>query len=93
MTHIFISPNGDYPRHIGDIQLDNPNWNGDQSNLPEGWKAVTPVEPPAILENQTAYEEAPKLIDGEYVQVWKVRDLTAKEVKALETFIDPNLPN
>jgi hypothetical protein len=78
---LFISPLGEYPRHIGDVQIEHPTWNpGDQ--LPEGWNQV--IETPMNLEageNQTVYEGAPQEVDGSWRQVWAVRDLTEAEIE------------
>lgn len=78
---LFIGPLGEYPRHVGDVQIEHPTWNpGDQ--LPEGWNQVT--ETPMSLEvgeDQTIYEAAPQEIDGVWKQVWAVRDLTEAEIE------------
>lgn len=84
MTHIFISPNNEYPRHVGDILLDDPSWDGDQNNLPTGWIPVTPTERPFVEDGKIAYELEPSLVDGQYVQVWAVRDLTKEELALIE---------
>ena len=81
MTYLFINPDNEYPRHQGDILLDDPSWDGTIENLPNGWKPVTPVEPPTVTALQTIEEDFPKLINKEYFQVWKVRDLTEKEIE------------
>lgn len=80
---IYISPRNEYPRHYGDIQLENPGWNyGDQ--LPEGWTLVNLSEAPVVGENQVAYEVAPVERNGSYFQAFEVRDLTAEELAARE---------
>jgi len=70
MTHIFINPDNEYPRHIGDIYLDAPEFDGNLDNLPTGWKPVTPTEPPVVAENYTYFEVQPVLINDVYVQSW-----------------------
>jgi hypothetical protein len=78
---LFIGPLGEYPRHIGDVQIEHPNWTPEDS-LPDGWSQVT--ETPFNLEvgeNQTAYEAAPQEVDGLWRQVWAVRDLTEAEIE------------
>ena len=79
MHYTYISPDNEYPRYIGDVQLDDPNFDGAIENLPEGWIAVEAVDSPEITDNQVAYEEFPVLENGVYKQVWKVREKTAEE--------------
>ena len=81
MTHIFINPDNEYPRHIGDIYLDAPEFDGDLDNLPTGWKPVTLTEPPLVTGNQTYFEVQPVLVDGNYLQTWDTRELTAEEIE------------
>lgn len=77
---IYISPNNEYPRHYGDIQLENPEWQlGD--NLPDGWMEVAQVNPPEQQTNKVIYEEFPIEIDGVMTQNWQVRDMTAEEIE------------
>jgi hypothetical protein len=78
---IYISPKNEYPRHDGDIRLEAPNWNpGDE--LPEGWIAVIPTEPPLAGEGKIVYELPPTETDGVFTQVFAIRDLTAEEIEA-----------
>ena len=83
MTEIFISPNNEYPRHIGDIYLDVPSFSGNIDNLPEGWKAVISTTPPETLENEIFFEIYPVLIDDVYRQAWDIRPMTEEEAKAI----------
>jgi hypothetical protein len=78
---IYISPQGDYPRHAGDIKLDNSNWQEGQE-LPIGWVAVEETPAPAITKGQVWFEVYPELVDGIYYQKFEVRDLTAEEIEA-----------
>lgn len=80
---LFISPNNEYPRHIGDIQLLNPNWNPGQ-DLPEGWTSVEYTEAPETSGIAIAFEVFPKEIDGVWYQSWDTRDLTQQELDAIE---------
>jgi hypothetical protein len=79
MTHIFINPNNEYPRHAGDILIEHPDYDG--INLPSGWQAVQVTEPPTLESNQVLSEIQPELINGSYVQAWSVRDMTAEEIE------------
>ena len=81
MTYLFINPDNEYPRHPGDVLIDDPNFDG--VNLPEGWKVVTPTTPPTVGINQVAYEIFPEFINDEYVQSWSIRDLTQEEINEI----------
>lgn len=79
MTHLFINPNNEYPRHVGDILLEDPNYDG--VNLPAGWKAVEVVSAPAPGDNEVVYESLPEMIDGVYRQLWLTRPITEEEIE------------
>lgn len=87
-----INPNGEYPRHIGDLLLEHPDWvSGDE--LPEGWTEVAPGEIPTIDESkQLWFEIEPQEIDGVWTRQFSVRKLTAKEIAAIE-IPDPDAPS
>ncbi len=75
---IYISPNGEYPRHYGDIMLDSPGWQlGD--NLPQGWIQVIETPMPEISQDEIVFEAMPENIDGQMTQSWQVRPMTAEE--------------
>jgi hypothetical protein len=75
----YISPNNQYPRYPGDIQIVSPGWVvGDP--LPEGWIFVEETPTPEIQEGQTFYSGEPEQIDGIWKQSWIVRDLTEEEL-------------
>jgi hypothetical protein len=78
---IYINPQGEYPRHYGDIQLDNPEWQlGDK--LPNGWIKVEESPRPEKNADQIAYEVYPVETDDVWYQTWEVRDLTTEEIEA-----------
>jgi hypothetical protein len=86
----FIDPNGNYPRHYGDIKLDNPAWQV-ESELPAGWVLVTDTDAPACADDETFYELPPVQIDGQWHRAWATRKLTAEEIDARqETAITRN---
>jgi hypothetical protein len=89
MAHIFINPNNEYPRHIGDLYLEHPDFDG--VNLPEGWRPVNEIDMPEFEFHQMAYEEFPKLIDGEYFQSWVVKDLSEEDLALKEAIRDQSL--
>ncbi len=61
----------EYPRYPGDVEL-NPTAN---------WQEVEQTDPPAIESNQIFYQLPPENINGRWVSVWEVRDLTEEEIK------------
>jgi hypothetical protein len=76
---IYINAEGEYPRHIGDVQLVKRGWvEGD--TLPAGWRAVVETEQPAAGKDQLTYDSGPVDVDGVLSQGWSVRDLTAEEL-------------
>lgn len=79
----YISPAGDYPRFMGDIQLQDPKWQEGQE-LPDGWIAVEDSALPEVKENQTLIENYPVEQDGKWVRNFTVRDLTADELAQAE---------
>jgi len=82
MSNLFISSNNEYPRYVGDILIEYPDFDG--VNLPDGWKAVEPTERPPVGQNEIAYEIEPELVDGSYRQSWAIRPLTAEEIEQRE---------
>lgn len=79
MSNLFISPDGQYPRYIGDILIDYPDFDG--INLPEGWKSVEEVDRPTVSTDEIVYEESPVLVDGVYKQSWATRPVTEEEIE------------
>lgn len=77
---IYISPENEYPRHIGDIQLAHPNFQeGDK--LPAGWTKVERVVAPTPGNDEVLIEDFPVEVDGVMTQNWQVRDMTAEEIE------------
>ena len=77
---IYISPRNEYPRHYGDIQLENPSWKlGD--DLPEGWLQVAEAERPEPQADKVLFEDFPVEVDGVMTQNWQFRDMTAEEIE------------
>lgn len=64
----FIDPEGNYPRHAGDVQIVAPGWNEETDELPEGWVNVEPGTTPDIPAGHELVELAPKLVRGRYVR-------------------------
>lgn len=76
---MYINPIGEYPRFIGDIQLENPEWDS-SSSLPEGWIQVHPVDAPTPSATQKVEEDFPIEIDGVFYQSWKLVELSQEEL-------------
>jgi hypothetical protein len=88
---LFINPQGDYPRHIGDLLLEYPDWEEGQA-LPAGWIYVQNSSIPAYNTNtQKLVEESPVLDgDGIYTQKWSVVNLTEEELALASDPIPPH---
>jgi len=76
---IYINPQGEYPRHIGDIQLEHPNYKAGDT-LPDGWVKVAEADRPTVGKDKIAYEDTPVEVDGVMTQNWVVRDMTQEEI-------------
>ena len=81
----YISPAGEYPRYLGDIQEAEPNWSADQP-LPSGWSTVAQIEQPVASSGMYVYEDYPKMIDGSYIQNWVV--MAEPSQSSMETLED-----
>lgn len=79
MSNLFINPNNEYPRYVGDILIKHPDFDG--VNLPEGWKSVEEVDRPIVGTDEIVYEKSPVLIDGIYKQSWGIRPVTEEEIE------------
>jgi hypothetical protein len=79
MTYLYISPDSEYPRHIGDIYREHPEFDG--VNLPSGWKEVLDSPAPILEDNETMVEDFPILIEGKYVRSLSKRALTPQEIE------------
>jgi hypothetical protein len=77
---IYINAEGEYPRHIGDVQLAKKGFK-EGDTLPTGWQLVVETEPPAAGTDQLTYDSGPVDVDGVLSQGWTVRDLTTEELE------------
>lgn len=76
----FISPDNEYPRHIGDIQLVEPSYRyGDA--LPDGWVEVADATPPIAGTDEVVYEDFPTEVDGVMTRNFATRPMTAEEIE------------
>lgn len=87
---IFIKNGTDYPRHIGDIQNENPEWEFGQA-LPSGWELVEETEIPERTAAQRIEETFPEQVDGVWKQRWSVVDLTEAELAGESTDPSPRV--
>lgn len=78
---LFIKNGTEYPRHVGDIESENPEWELGQA-LPEGWAVVQETALPPKSASQRVEEISPEIVDGVWNQRWQVVDLTEAELSA-----------
>ena len=76
---LYTSPDNEYPRHIGDIQLVSKGFK-EGDTLPEGWAKVAEVERPDAGADKITVEEYPKVISNVLSQNWVIRDMTQAEL-------------
>ena len=76
---IFINSENEYPRHIGDIQLEFPGFKEGDA-MPIGWTQVIESPRPETGADELAYEGLPQEVKGLMTQIWVVRDLTQAEL-------------
>lgn len=80
-----INPNNEYPRHIGDLQAEHPNWQPGQ-DLPDGWIEVLPGEPPTP--NYKQYVKEMPLAQneqGQWIRQFKLATIAKDEIPDAET--------
>jgi hypothetical protein len=80
---LLITPDNQYPRFIGDLKLEYPDYQEGDS-LPEGWKVVEPVEWPELAEDERIVELFPVEEDGKYYQNFTKRKVTQEELDAIK---------
>lgn len=79
---LYINANGEYPRHIGDVQLINPDFKaGDE--LPDGWELVVPTAKPNAKSGYRVVETSPKKVEDFYYQQWEIKKLTSEELEII----------
>lgn len=75
----------EYPRYIGDIQLEHPEVT--EQTIPQEWQSVVYTKPPVYAPaTQVVYELAPIQQSGNWTVQWAVRDLTQEELDARAAF-------
>ena len=75
---IYMSPEGEYPKHYGDIMLASPGWKKG-NDLPDGWRIVEMTEPPQLGEYEVYQRLEPIEVDGVLYEAWDVRPMTDAE--------------
>jgi len=83
---LFIDSQGNYPRHIGDLLLEHPDYNG--TDLPEGWKLVEQTDQPIPELGHVVLELDFEIVDNNYIQRWATRPLTEQEIASHEAFLE-----
>lgn len=56
MTFLYRTPSGEFPRYVGDVQREHPEWDEDDP-LPDGWVAIEDSPGPPAIFNATEDEE------------------------------------
>lgn len=78
------NPNGAYPVHMGDLQLEFPSWQEGDA-LPSGWVEIAPgIIPSFDAATEIWVEVEPAEVDGVLTRQFVVRNLTAAEIAARE---------
>jgi len=77
---LYINPENEYPRHIGDVQLAKPSFKEGDA-LPTGWTKVEESERPTAGTDQVTVEDTPVEVKGVMTQQWLIRDLTEAELE------------
>lgn len=78
---LYISPDGQFPRHVGDILITNPSWKkGDP--LPEGWREVNQTAVPSEPGKKAIYS-TPIEVDGQLVTTYELVDIPVAPVSSL----------
>jgi len=78
MAIYYNTETNEYPRHDGDLEL--LGWSL-ATPLPENWVEVHSADPPAVLENEIAYEVLPQLVSESWIQQWDVRGMSPEEIE------------
>lgn len=74
----YIDPEGQYPRHLGDIWLKHPNYKEGEP-LPDGWFFVEQSDYPETKKYQKVNELFPVEVDGVYKQQFEIVEMTDEE--------------
>lgn len=82
-NQLFIDPNGNFPRYLGDLLIENPSYKEGDS-LPAGWIPVIEVEPPAFGKYEILELGQPIESNGVYTQTWQVRAMTTAEKELVD---------
>lgn len=67
----------EYPRHMGDIELDPAGM--------EDYAVVEWQDRPSCTATQRLKEGSPQLVDGKWVMTWQVREATQSEILMAST--------
>lgn len=76
----YLSPSGEYPLFIGDVQLVSPGFKAGDT-LPEGWQYVEEIPYPELTQTQKATFGAPELVDGVLTETYVISELTPEELE------------
>ena len=78
---LYMDPNGNFPRHPGDVRLADGCWKkGDP--LPDGWRKVVQTPPPQVPGKVVKYG-IPVEIDGVLTTTYELVDMKPKSLMGL----------
>jgi hypothetical protein len=85
MTVYINKDTNEYPRYQGDIRLVHPEI-GEEFICPPCFVEVLQTEPPIYdATKETLIEDFPELIDGTYVQKWRIQPLDELTIFKIQT--------
>lgn len=77
---LFINPENEYPRFIGDLQIEHPDWEvGD--TIPDGWTEVAyATEYPTAGQDEKVVEVEPTVVNGVLTQTYAIQPMNEEEI-------------
>lgn len=78
MAFFYNTTTKEYPKYIGDLQIDHPEWDGQIDTAPTPWVWVEDVTP-EYIEDKVIEDAEPQQVNGVWTRQFTHRDLTADE--------------
>lgn len=89
MNYLKLST-GEYALHEGDIRLEHPEipeeLSGDNFPVPSDYVLVNITDKPEVGHNQYLAEDPPVEVDGQWYNVWVVKDYTQEQLDAIASW-------
>lgn len=80
MAFFYNTETKEFPIYIGDLQVANPEWDGDVTNPPTNYVWVSDATP-TYSENKVIEDAEPIQVNGVWTRQYSYRDLTAEELE------------